>query len=151
MRYLHTMLRVSNLDNALDFFVRALGLVEHRRIVDEKGRYTLVFLAAPSDGEHVTESLRVGRAAPLVELTWNWDEKDCGEARQFGHVAYEVLDIYATCERLMRAGVTIVRPPRDGHMAFIRSPDQHSIELLQIGKPLEPREPWTSMPNVGHW
>jgi lactoylglutathione lyase len=151
MRYLHTMLRVRNLDDALDFYINKLGLTESRRIVDEKGRFTLVFLAAPDDVARVAESLKTGRDAPLVELTWNWDEKDCGEARYFGHLSYEVDDIYALCERLAQGGVTINRPPRDGRTAFIRSPDHHSIELLQKGKPLAPKEPWASMPNVGHW
>jgi lactoylglutathione lyase len=151
MRYLHTMLRVRNLDHALDFYCNALGLVEVRRRVDEKARYTLVFLAAPDDAELVTGSARSGRDAPLVELTYNWDSEDYGEARYFGHLAYEVDDIYATCERLMKAGITINRPPRDGVMAFVRSPDRHSIELLQRGGAQPPREPWLSMSNTGHW
>jgi lactoylglutathione lyase len=151
MRYLHTMLRVRNLDQALAFYCNALGLVEVRRRVDEKGRYTLVFLAAPADGEPAAGSTRSGRDAPLLELTYNWDSEDYGEARHFGHLAYEVDDIHATCERLMKAGVTINRPPRDGMMAFVRSPDRHSIELLQKGGPQAPREPWISMPNTGHW
>jgi lactoylglutathione lyase len=151
MRYLHTMLRVRNLDDALDFYCNKLGLKEIRRRVDDKGRFTLVFLAAPGDEKLVAESKRFGREAPLVELTWNWDGGDNGEARFFGHLAYEVDDIYALCERLMAAGVTINRPPRDGTMAFVRSPDRHSIELLQKGNPLPPKEPWTSMPNTGHW
>jgi len=151
MRYLHTMLRVRNLDSALGFYCNALGLLEVRRRVDEKGRYTLVFLAAPDDAKLVAESKRSGRDAPLVELTFNWDSEDYGEARYFGHLAYEVDDIYATCERLMKAGVTINRPPRDGVMAFVRSPDRHSIELLQKGGAQAPREPWLSMPNTGHW
>jgi lactoylglutathione lyase len=151
MRYLHTMLRVRNLDHALDFYCNALGLREVRRRVDEKGRYTLVFLAAPDDPGGVAGSERSGRDAPLVELTYNWDSEDYGEARHFGHLAYEVDDIYATCEKLMQAGVTINRPPRDGMMAFVRSPDRHSIELLQKGGPQAPREPWVSMPNTGHW
>src|SRR6266566_2224675 len=134
MRYLHTMLRVRNLDQALDFY-----------------RYKLVFLAAPEDEELVEESKRTGRDAPLVELTYNWDSEDCGEARYFGHLAYEVDDIYGLCEKLMKAGVTINRPPRDGVMAFVRSPDKHSIELLQKGAPLPPKEPWASMPNTGKW
>jgi lactoylglutathione lyase len=145
------MLRVSNLDRALDFFCTKLGLVESRRIVDEKGRFTLVFLLAPDDKEKVAESRSVGRDTPTVELTWNWDEQDCGEARYFGHLAYEVDDIYALCERLMQGGVTINRPPRDGRTAFIRSPDRHTIEFLQKGKPLAPKEPWASMKNVGSW
>jgi lactoylglutathione lyase len=152
MRYLHTMLRVRDLDAALDFFVQKLGMQESRRIVEEKGRYTLVFLVAPDDVERSSDVKRViGRDAPLIELTWNWDEKDCGEARQFGHLAYEVDDIYAVCERLRAGGVPINRPPRDGRTAFVRSPDHQTIELLQKGKPQPPREPWASMPNVGHW
>jgi lactoylglutathione lyase len=145
------MLRVRNLDSALDFFCNKLGLKEERRRVDEKNRYTLVFLAAADDEGRVTESKRTGRDAPLVELTYNWDAEDYGEARYFGHLAYEVDDIYATCERLMKAGVTINRPPRDGVMAFVRSPDKHSVELLQKGDPLPPKEPWKSMPNTGKW
>ena len=151
MRYLHTMLRVRNLDQALDFYCDKLGLKEARRRVDEKNRYTLVFLAATDDEGRVAESKRDGRDAPLVELTYNWDGEDYGEARHFGHLAYEVDDIYALCERLMKAGVTINRPPRDGVMAFVRSPDKHSIELLQKGDPLPPKEPWISMPNIGKW
>jgi lactoylglutathione lyase len=151
MRYLHTMLRVRNLDHALDFYCNALGLVEVRRRVDEKNRYTLVFLSAPDDAKPVAGSTGTGRDAPLVELTYNWDSEHYGEARYFGHLAYEVDDIYATCERLMKAGVTINRPPRDGMMAFVRSPDRHSIELLQKSGAQAPREPWTSMPNSGHW
>ena len=140
MRYLHTMLRVRNLDQALDFYCNKLGLKEERRRVDEKGRYTLVFLAAPEDeGLVETSKKKSGRDAPLVELTYNWDSEDYGEARHFGHLAYEVDDIYATCEKLMRAGVTINRPPRDGMMAFVRSPDKHSIELLQKGEALPPK------------
>jgi lactoylglutathione lyase len=151
MRYLHTMLRVRNLDRALEFYCNALGLREVRRRVDDKARYTLVFLAAPDDANLVAESTRNGRDAPLVELTYNWDGEDYGEARYFGHLAYEVDDVYATCERLMKAGVTINRPPRDGVMAFVRSPDKQSIELLQKGAAQPPREPWLSMPNTGHW
>ena len=151
MRYLHTMLRVRNLDAALDFFVNKLGLVETRRRVDEKNRYTLVFVAAPGDEHLVADSKKIGRPAMEVELTFNWDSEDYGEARYFGHLAYEVDDIYATCDRLMKAGVTINRPPRDGNMAFVRSPDLHSIELLQKGDPKPPAEPWSSMPNTGHW
>jgi lactoylglutathione lyase len=152
MRYLHTMLRVRNLDAALDFYCQKLGLQEVRRRVDEKGRYTLVFLAAPQDQKLVSDTKTAGgREAPLVELTYNWDGEDYGEARYFGHLAYEVDDIYAVCERLMQAGVAINRPPRDGTMAFVRSPDRHSIELLQKGGPLPAKEPWKSMPNTGHW
>ena len=152
MRFLHTMLRVRNLDDALKFYVNLLGLQEVRRRVDEKNRYTLVFLAAPEDVPAAKAALDAGRRdSPCVELTYNWDTEDYGEARYFGHLAYEVDDIYATCQRLMDAGVTINRPPRDGMMAFVRSPDRHSIELLQRGAPLPPREPWASMPNTGTW
>jgi len=152
MRFLHTMLRVRNLDAALDFYANQLGLKEVRRRVDEKNRYTLVFLAAPEDAPAAEEALKTGRRdAPVVELTYNWDTEDYGEARHFGHLAYEVDDIYATCEKLMKAGVTINRPPRDGVMAFVRSPDKHSIELLQKGAALPPQEPWKSMANTGKW
>ncbi len=151
MRYLHTMLRVRNLDAALDFYCNKLGLTEVRRRVDEKNKYTLVFLAASGDRDLVANKGPDNRAAPLVELTYNWDSEDYGEARYFGHLAYEVDDIYALCEKLMKAGVTINRPPRDGNMAFVRSPDKHSIELLQKGAPLPPKEPWLSMPNTGKW
>jgi lactoylglutathione lyase len=151
MRFLHTMLRVRNLDDALDFYCNKLGLKEVRRRVDDKARYTLVFLAAPDDESMVADSKAKGREAPLVELTYNWDTEDYGEARHFGHLAYEVDDIYALCDTLMKAGITINRPPRDGQMAFVRSPDKHSIELLQKGAALPPQEPWKSMPNTGHW
>src|ERR1700676_5384178 len=150
MRYLHTMLRVRNLDAALDFYCNKLGLTEVRRRVDDKNKYTLVFLAASADGDLVANGPG-NRQAPLVEQTYNWDSEDNGEARYFGHLAYEVDDIYALCDRLMKAGVTINRPPRDGMMAFVRSPDKHSIELLQKGEALPPKEPWTSMPNTGKW
>ncbi len=139
MKYLHTMVRVSNLDESLDFYCNKLGLKEQRRYDSEGGRYTLIFLAARGD------------ESALVELTYNWDSEDYGEGRNFGHLAYEVEDIYTTCQQLLDAGVTINRPPRDGYMAFIRSPDNISVELLQAGKALEPSEPWVSMPNVGHW
>lgn len=139
MKYLHTMLRVRDLDQSLDFFCRKLGLAEVRRYENAGGRYTLVFLAAPGDEQ------------AQVELTWNWDPEDYGSARNFGHLAYQVDDIYATCQRLLDAGVVINRPPRDGRMAFVRSPDQISIELLQKGQALPPREPWASMPNTGTW
>jgi len=139
MKYLHTMVRVSNLDTSLDFYCRQLGLVELRRIDNEKGRFTLVFLAAPGDED------------AQVELTYNWDPEDYGEGRNFGHLAYRVDDIYALCQKLMDAGVTINRPPRDGHMAFVRSPDNISIELLQKGESLPPQEPWLSMQNAGRW
>jgi lactoylglutathione lyase len=146
MRYLHTMLRVRDLDAALDFYCNKLGLTEVRRRVDEKGKYTLVFLAGSGDGD------TAAKRSPQVELTYNWDSKeDYGEARYFGHLAYEVDDIYAVCDKLMKAGVTINRPPRDGMMAFVRSPDKQSIELLQKGGPQSPKEPWASMPNTGHW
>lgn len=151
MRYLHTMLRVSNLDSALDFYCGKLGLKEVRRIDSEQGRFTLVFLAAPGDDAAIEQSKLHGRPAPLLELTYNWDPEALGEARYFGHLAYEVDDIYATCDRMMKAGVTINRPPRDGHMAFVRSPDNHSIELLQKGDALAPKEPWKSMANTGKW
>ena len=152
MRYLHTMLRVRDLDAALDFYVTKLGLTESHRRVDEKNKFTLVFLAGPDDETIVADGRSHGlRPAPLVELTYNWDSEDYGEARYFGHLAYEVDDIYATCDKLMKAGVTINRPPRDGQMAFVRSPDRHSIELLQKGAALPPQEPWTSMPNTGKW
>ena len=150
MRYLHTMLRVRNLDSALDFYCNKLGLKEARRRVDEKNRYTLVFLAAPEDEGRVEESKRSGRDAPLVELTYNWDAEDYGGGRNFGHLAYQVDDIYALCQRLQDGGVTINRPPRDGHMAFVRSPDLISVELLQEGQ-LPPQEPWASMSNTGVW
>ncbi len=146
MQYLHTMLRVSDLDAALDFFCNKLGLVEVSHMENEKGRFTLVFLAAPAD----LEAARADKA-PLVELTYNWDPEEYSGGRNFGHLAYRVDDIYATCQRLMDAGVTINRPPRDGHMAFIRTPDNISIELLQKGDSLAPAEPWKSMPNTGEW
>ena len=152
MRFLHTMLRVRNLDAALAFYANLLGLEEVRRRVDDKNRYTLVFLAAPEDAPAAKEAFKAGRRdAPMVELTYNWDAEDYGEARYFGHLAYEVDDIYATCDKLMKGGVIINRPPRDGVMAFVRSPDKHSVELLQKGKPLPPQEPWLSMPNTGKW
>src|SRR5579872_246339 len=151
MRYLHTMLRVRDLDAALDFFCNKLGLVETARHRDEKGRYTNVFLAAPQDKGQLEASRKAGRGAPLLEITYNWDSEDYGEARYFGHLAFEVDDIYATCDRLMKAGVTINRPPRDGMMAFVRSPDRQSVELLQKGSALPPQEPWKSMANSGKW
>jgi lactoylglutathione lyase len=150
MRFLHTMLRVRNLDTAMKFYQDALGLKEVRRIDNDKGRFTLVFLCAAEDVDQL-KNLPQTRGAPLVELTYNWDEEKYGEDRYFGHLAYEVDDIYATCDRLMKMGITINRPPRDGNMAFVRSPDLHSIELLQKGEPKPPAEPWTSMPNTGHW
>jgi lactoylglutathione lyase len=150
MRYLHTMLRVRNLDAALKFYQDALGLKEVRRIDNDKAKFTRVFLCAPED-EGLLKPLPKNRGAPLVELTYNWDEEKYGEDRYFGHLAYEVDDIYATCDKLMKAGITINRPPRDGMMAFVRSPDLHSIELLQKGDAKPPAEPWASMPNTGHW
>ncbi|HVV66001.1 MAG TPA: VOC family protein [Rhizomicrobium sp.] len=146
MRYLHTMVRVADLDAALDFYCSKLGLVEIRRIDNEKGRFTLVFLAAPDDAEAARRN-----QSPMVELTYNWDKEIYGGGRNFGHLAYRVKDIYGLCRRLMEAGVTINRPPRDGHMAFVRSPDGISIELLQEGPSLPPQEPWLSMPNSGSW
>jgi lactoylglutathione lyase len=149
MRYLHTMLRVRNLDAAMKFYRDALGLKEVRRVDNEKGRFTLVFLCAPEDEGLLKQSK--GRGQPLLELTYNYDEENYGEARYFGHLAYEVDDIYATCARLQSLGITINRPPRDGQMAFVRSPDHQSVELLQKGDAKPPQEPWASMPNTGHW
>ena len=146
MRYLHTMVRVTDLEASLDFYCNKLGLVEVDRHDNPGGRFTLVFLSAPQD----LEAVRAGRA-PTVELTYNWDPEEYGGGRNFGHLAYSVDDIYAHCQRLMDAGVTINRPPRDGRMAFIRSPDNISIELLQSGEALPPAEPWLSMPNTGVW
>ena len=146
MRYLHTMVRVRDLNESLDFYCNKLGLAEVRRYESEKGRFTLVFLSAPKDVEQAKAS-----QAPLVELTYNWDPETYTGGRNFGHLAYRVDDIYATCQRLMDAGVTINRPPRDGHMAFVRSPDNISIELLQEGEALAPQEPWASMENTGEW
>jgi len=146
MEYLHTMVRVTDLAQSLEFYVGKLGLVEVRRVESESGRYTLVYLAAPDDVERALKY-----KAPLVELTYNWDTEAYVGGRNFGHLAFGVEDIYATCDRLMKAGVTINRPPRDGHMAFVRSPDNISIELLQKGAPLAQQEPWASMPNSGAW
>jgi lactoylglutathione lyase len=146
MEYLHTMIRVTDLDQSLDFFCNKLGMVEIRRSRNEKGRYTLVFLAAPDDAGRARET-----HAPLVELTYNWDPETYTGGRNFGHLAFQVDDIYATCARLAKAGVTINRPPRDGNMAFVRSPDNISIELLQKGERKPPQEPWASMPNTGVW
>ena len=139
MKYLHTMVRISDIDASLDFYCDKLGLVELKRRDSEQGRFTLIFLAAP------------GNEDAQVELTYNWDPEDYGEGRNFGHLAYRVDNIYETCQRLMDGGVTINRPPRDGHMAFVRSPDNISIELLQKGESLPPQEPWASMENTGHW
>lgn len=146
MRYLHTMVRVADLDRALDFYCDKLGLTEARRVDNPAGRFTLVFLCAPGD-----EELAKKGASPMVELTYNYDTEDYQGGRNFGHLAYEVDDIYATCQRLKDGGVTINRPPRDGRMAFVRSPEGISIELLQKGGSLPAAEPWTSMPNVGAW
>jgi len=141
MRYLHTMVRVSDVDRSLDFYCNKLGFREVRRMENPQGRYTLIYLAAPGNEDEDAQ----------LELTYNWDPEPYGEGRNFGHLAYEVDDIYATCDRLMKHGVIINRPPRDGHMAFIRSPDNISIELLQRGKPLPKQEPWASMENTGKW
>lgn len=146
MEYLHTMVRVTDLDASLDFYCNKLGLVEVRRQESEKGRFTLVFLAAPGDAARAQTDF-----TPLVELTYNWDPEAYEGGRNFGHLAYRVDDIYATCQTLMDGGVTINRPPRDGHMAFVRSPDNISIELLQKGGALPPKEPWASMANTGAW
>ena len=146
MKFLHTMVRARDLDETLDFYCDKLGLVEVNRYDSEGGRFTLVFLAAPDD----VESAREG-AAPLVEITHNWDPEEYDGGRNFGHLAYRVDDIYATCQQLADKGVVINRPPRDGHMAFIRSPDGISIELLQAGESLPPMEPWASMENTGSW
>ncbi|MDJ0955628.1 MAG: VOC family protein [Arenicellales bacterium] len=146
MEYLHTMIRVTDIDESIDFFCNKLGLIEVDRYESDQGRFTLIFLAAPGD---------VGRAeavrSPLVELTYNWDPEEYTGGRNFGHLAYRVDNIYEICERLMNAGVTINRPPRDGHMAFVRTPDNISIELLQKGDALPPEEPWASMENIGEW
>lgn len=146
MRYLHTMLRISNIEDSLRFYRGALGLTEVRRIENRAGRYTLIFLSAPGDKARAASD-----RSPLVELTYNWDPEGLTGARNFGHLAFEVEDIYAACEHLAREGVTINRPPRDGRMAFVRSPDGISIELLQKDAALPKREPWASMPNTGGW
>ena len=146
MQYLHTMIRVTDLEASLEFYVDKLGLREVNRYDVEAGRFTLVFLAAPQD-----EASHEGSNIPMVELTHNWDEKEVGGGRNFGHLAYAVDDIYATCQKLKDGGVTINRPPRDGRMAFVRSPDNISIELLQKGDALGPQEPWASMENIGEW
>ena len=139
MKYLHTMVRVTDVEKSLDFYCNKLGLTELKRHDSEQGRFTLIFLAVPGDEE------------AQIELTYNWDSEEYDEGRNFGHLAYQVDDIYALCQTLMDGGVTINRPPRDGHMAFVRSPDNISIELLQKGDALPPAEPWVSMPSVGHW
>lgn len=146
MHYLHTMVRVSNLDASLDFYCGMLGLLEVKRMENSKGRFTLVFLATADD------LAKSGRTeAPMIELTFNWEPEVYTEGRNFGHLAFAVDNLYETCQKLQDAGITINRPPRDGHMAFVRSPDNISIELLQKGTPLAPQEPWVSMPNSGHW
>ena len=139
MKYLHTMVRVSNLEESLEFYCNHLGLVILKKMDNAAGRYTLVFLGTSKNSED------------MVELTYNWDPEVYTEGRNFGHLAFQVEDIYATCQQLMDAGITLNRPPRDGYMAFVRSPDNVSIELLQAGNPLKAQEPWTSMPNHGHW
>ena len=146
MKFLHTMIRASNLDDTLDFFCKKLGLQEVNRYDSDAGRFTLVFLAAPQDVERAREN-----QAPLVEITYNWDPEAYDGGRNFGHLAYRVDDIYATCQQLMDGGVTINRPPRDGRMAFVRSPDGISVELLQAGEAMAPAEPWASMENTGTW
>jgi lactoylglutathione lyase len=146
MRYLHTMVRVKDLDSSLDFYCKKLGFIETRRYENEKGRFTLVFLAANEDVDNART-----RAAPLIELTFNWDTEDYSGGRNFGHLAYEVDNIHDYCQHLMDQGILINRPPRDGRMAFIRSPDGISFEILQKGGALEPAEPWVSMPNTGAW
>jgi len=146
MKYLHTMVRVHDLEASLEFYRDLLGLVESDRYESEEGEFTLVYLAAVEDLEQVE-----AERAPLVELTYNWDGENYQGGRNFGHLAYEVDDIYALCQKMLDAGITINVPPRDGHMAFFRSPDNISIELLQKGHPLPPAEPWTSMPTIGEW
>jgi lactoylglutathione lyase len=146
MKYLHTMVRITDIDQSLDFYCGKLGMTEVRRVSNEAGRFTLIFLAGSDD-----EARGKAERSPLLELTYNWDPEVYGEGRNFGHLAYEVDDIYATCDRLMKAGVTINRPPRDGRMAFVRSPDNISFELLQKGESRSKQEPWASMPNTGKW
>ena len=147
MRYLHTMVRVTDVDKSLDFYCNKLGMQEVRRVTNEAGRFTLIFLAAPADAGRAA-----AERAPLLELTYNWDPEAYGEGRNFGHLAFEVDDLYATCDQLMKVGVTINRPPRDGRLAFIRSPDNISVELIQKGSAALPKqEPWASMPNTGKW
>ncbi|MBB3951348.1 VOC family protein [Aureimonas jatrophae] len=146
MRYLHTMVRVADVERALDFYCNKMGMVEVRRSESQAGRFTLIFLAASEDVEAGRS-----RSAPLLELTYNWDPEEYGSGRNFGHLAYEVDDIYAFCQKLMDAGVVINRPPRDGRMAFVKSPDNISIEILQKGDAKAPAEPWTSMQNTGTW
>ncbi len=152
MRYLHTMLRVRDLDAALTFFVDQLGLVETRRRESQGGRFTLVFLATAAEAERILERGHLVEGESEIELTYNWDQEEpYPTGRFFGHLAYEVDDIYATCAKLQAAGVTLNRPPRDGRMAFVQSPDGHSVELLQRGEPLPLTAPWTELPNIGSW
>jgi len=146
MKFLHTMVRARDLDETLDFYCNKLGLVEVNRYDSEQGRFTLVFLAAPGDADTAKTTM-----SPCIEITWNWDTQEYDGGRNFGHLAYRVENIYDTCQHLMASGVTINRPPRDGHMAFIRSPDGISIELLQEGESLPAQEPWQSMENTGSW
>ena len=146
MRYLHTMVRVRDIDQSLNFYCNVMGLEEVRRYDNDKGRFTLIFLVAPEDKDSYQEG-----KAPALELTWNWDPEEYSGGRNFGHLAYLVDDIYAFCARAQSLGATIKRPPRDGHMAFISSPDGISVEILQKGDALEPQEPWLSQPNVGTW
>ena len=146
MEYLHTMVRIRDIDESLNFYCNLLGLIEVSRKDSEKGRYSLIFLAAPDDAEAASQTRR-----PTVELTYNWDREEYEGGRNFGHLAYRVNNIYAICKRLLDSGVTICRPPRDGHMAFVRSPDGISVELLQRGEALPPAEPWVSMLNTGEW
>jgi lactoylglutathione lyase len=146
LEYLHTMVRIKDVDESLDFYCKKLGLVEVSRKDNDQGRFTLIFLAAPGDKDRAENN-----KSPLLELTYNWDHEDYTGGRNFGHLAYRVDNIYELCEQLMDAGVTINRPPRDGHMAFIKSPDGISIELLQRGEPLPETEPWSSMENAGSW
>ncbi len=146
MRYLHTMVRIANIEQSLDFYCNKLGLAEVRRVESQQGRFTLIFLAAPEDLDAARET-----RAPCIELTYNWDPEAYAGGRNFGHLAYQVDDIHAFCDKVMKAGVVVNRPPRDGRMAFIRSPDGISIEILQKGDGLTPREPWISMPNTGVW
>ena len=146
MQYLHTMVRIRDIDESLDFYCNKMGMKEVRRVESEKGRFTLIFLSADEDVKRAEAD-----RAPLLELTYNWDPEDYGSGRNFGHLAFRVDDIYATCQSLMDAGITINRPPRDGNMAFVKSPDGISVELLQNGAAKEPAEPWASMENTGTW
>ena len=148
MKYLHTMIRVSDLDESLDFYCNKLGLIKIKQLDNEQGRFILIFLVSPEDLVHTEFELTNG---PMLELTYNWDKEPYPEGRNFGHLAYSVENIYETCQKLQDAGVVINRPPRDGFMAFIRSPDNISIELLQKGEALPKQEPWLSAPNIGHW